>query len=115
MSFAPGDNTATRNNHFINQIGRLKPGVTLQQAQADVSAIVERMNRESGETIGAAVVPMHEQMTNESRRGLLILLGAVLFVLLVSCVNVANLLSARASARERELAIRSTWGPVARE
>ena len=107
MSFAPGDNTATRNNHFINLIGRLKPDVTLQQAQADVSAIAKRME---GDLIGARLVPMQEQLTGESRTGLFILLGAVLFVLLVACVNVANLLLARASARERELAIRSSLG-----
>ena len=107
MSFAPGDNTATRNNHFITLIGRLKPGVTLQQAQADVSAIGDRM--EEG-AIGARVVAMHEQLTGESRTGLFILLGAVLFVLLVACVNVANLLLARASARERELAVRASLG-----
>ncbi|HKO44397.1 MAG TPA: ABC transporter permease [Pyrinomonadaceae bacterium] len=107
MSFAPGDNTATRNNHFINLIGRLKPGVTLQQAQADVSAIGDRM--EEG-AIGARVVAMHEQLTGDSRTGLFILLGAVLFVLLVACVNVANLLLARASARERELAVRASLG-----
>ena len=107
MSFAPGDNSATRNNHFITLIGRLKPGVTLQQAQADVSAIGERM--EEG-AIGTRLVPMHEQLTAESKTGLFVLMGASLFVLLVACVNVANLLLARASARERELAIRASLG-----
>ena len=107
MSFAPGDNSATRNNHFINLIGRLKPDVTLQQAQADVSAIAQRME---GNLVGARIVPMHEQLTGESRTALFILLGAVLFVLLVACVNVANLLLARASARDRELAIRASLG-----
>jgi putative ABC transport system permease protein len=107
MSFAPGDNTATRNNHFINLIGRLKPTVTLAQAQADVSVIAKRME---GDFLGARLVPMQEQLTGESRTSLFILLGAVLFVLLVACVNVANLLLARASARERELAIRASLG-----
>lgn len=107
MSFAPGDNSATRNNHFINLIGRLKPGVTFEQAQADVSVIAKRME---GDFVGARLVPMHEQLTGESRTGLFVLLGAVLFVLLVACVNVANLLLARASARERELAIRASLG-----
>ena len=107
LSFAPGDNSATRNNHFIILIGRLKPDVTLPQAQADVSAIAKRME---GDLVGGRVVPMHEQLTGESRTGLFILLGAVLFVLLVACVNVANLLLARASTRERELAIRSSLG-----
>ena len=107
LSFAPGDNSATRNNHFINLIGRLKPDVTLQQAQADVSAIAKRME---GDVVGARLVPMHEQLTRESSTALFILLGAVLFVLLVACVNVANLLLARASSRERELAIRASLG-----
>jgi putative ABC transport system permease protein len=111
MSFEPGDNSATRNNHFINLIGRLKPGVTPEQAQADVSAIAKRMDEESGSSgVGAKIVPMHEQLTGDSRQGLFILLGAVGFVLLVACVNVANLLLARASAREREIAIRSSLG-----
>ncbi len=107
MSFAPGDNSATRNNHFINLVGRLKPDVSVQQAQADVSAIAKRME---GDSVGGRIVPMHEQLTGESRTGLFILLGAVLFVLLVACVNVANLLLARASSRERELAVRASLG-----
>ncbi len=111
MAFAPDDSRGTRNNHFINLVGRLKPGVTTQQAQADVSAIAGRMEPESGNAgVGALVVPMQEQLTGESRTALLILLGAVAFVLLVACVNVANLLLARASARERELAIRASLG-----
>ena len=111
ISFAPGDSSATRNNHFINLIGRLKPGVTEPQAQADVSAIAQRMEQETGNSgVGAKIVPMQEQLTSDSRQGLFILLGAVAFVLLVACVNVANLLMARASARERELAIRASLG-----
>ncbi|HEV2885147.1 MAG TPA: ABC transporter permease [Pyrinomonadaceae bacterium] len=111
ISFAPGDSSGTRNNHFINLVGRLKPGVTIQQAQADTAAIVARMETESGNSgIGALVVPLQEQLTGESRTALLVLLGAVGFVLLVACVNVANLLLARASARGKELAIRASLG-----
>ena len=112
IAFAPDDNMATRNNHFINLVGRLKPGVTREQAQADVSAIARRMEEQEpgNKGLGALVVPMQEQITGDSRKALLVLLGAVAFVLLVACVNVANLLLARASAREKELAIRASLG-----
>jgi putative ABC transport system permease protein len=112
ISFAPDDNMATRNNHFVNLVGRLKPGVTPQQAQLDVSAIAKSMEEQytSNKGLGASVVPMQEQIAGDSRKALLVLLGAVAFVLLVACVNVANLLLARASAREKELAIRASLG-----
>src|SRR6185295_17501699 len=112
IAFAPNDNFATRNNHFITLIGRLKPGVITEQAQADVSAIAQRMAEEdpANKGIGALVVPMQEQISGDSRKALLVLLGAVGFVLLVACVNVANLLLARASSREKELAIRASLG-----
>ncbi len=112
ISFAPKDNMATRNNHFINLVGRLKPGVTAEQAQQDASAIAKNMYEETpGDVgLGALVVPVQEQLAGDSRTGLLVLLGAVVFVLLVACVNVANLLLARASARQKELAIRASLG-----
>ncbi len=106
ISFAPGDNMATRNNHFINLVGRLKPGVTAQQAQQDANAIAKNMYEEAPGDIGlgALVVPVQEQIAGDSRTALLVLLGAVAFV------NVANLLLARASARQKELAIRASLG-----
>lgn len=112
ISFAPGDNFDTRNNHFVNLVGRLKPGVTLQQAQSEVSAIADRMaEQEKGnEGLGALLVPVREQLTGDVRLAVLVLLGAVAFVLLVACVNVANLLLARAAGREKELAIRASLG-----
>jgi putative ABC transport system permease protein len=112
MAFAPNDNMATRNNHFINLIGRLKEGVSREQAQADVSRIASAMEEEDpgNKGIGALIVPVQEQLVGESRTALLVLLGAVGFVLLVACVNVANLFLARASAREKELAIRASLG-----
>src|SRR5688572_21773112 len=112
MSFAPNDNMATRNNHFVNLVGRLKPGVTSEQAQSEVSAIAKRLEEvePSNKGLGALIVPMQEQLAGESRTTLLVLLGAVGFVLLVACVNVANLLLARASARAKELAIRASLG-----
>jgi len=112
MSFAPGDIMATRNNHFITLVGRLKPGVTTAQAQSDVTGISRAMEEtEPGSKgLGASIVPLQEQIAGDSRKALLVLLGAVGFVLLVACVNVANLLLARASARSKELAIRSSLG-----
>jgi putative ABC transport system permease protein len=112
ISFAPNDNMATRNNHFVNLVGRLKPGVTSEQAQWDVGAIAKSMEAQypGNKGLGALIVPMQEQLAGDSRKALLVLLGAVGFVLLVACVNVANLLLARASARAKELAIRASLG-----
>lgn len=112
ISFAPTDNMATRNNHFVNLVGRLKPGVSAEQAQSDVSTIAKSMEAEysGNKGLGALIVPMQEQLAGDSRKALLVLLGAVGFVLLVACVNVANLLLARASARAKELAIRASLG-----
>jgi putative ABC transport system permease protein len=112
ISFAPKDNQATRNNYFINLVGRLKPGVTVAHAQQDTSTIAKAMYGEIPGSAGvsALVVPVQEQIAGDSRTGLLVLLGAVGFVLLVACVNVANLLLARASARQKELAIRASLG-----
>lgn len=112
MAFEKDDNMATRNNHFINLVGRLKPGVTTTQAQSDVSAIARAIEETVPENkgVGALIVPLQEQLVGDSRKPLLVLLAAVAFVLLVACVNVANLLLARASARSKELAIRASLG-----
>ena len=112
MAFAKDDNMATRNNYFITIVGRLKPGVTPAQAQSDVSAIARRIEEiePAYKGLGALIVPLQEQIVGDSRKALLVLLGAVGFVLLVACVNVANLLLARASARSKELAIRTSLG-----
>ncbi len=112
IAFAPGDSLDTRNNHFVNLVGRLKEGVTREQAQVDVSRIALAMEEidPNNKGLGALIVPVQEQLVGESRTALLVLLGAVVFVLLVACVNVANLFLARASAREKELAVRASLG-----
>src|SRR5262245_65764359 len=106
LSFAAGDNKTTRDTYFLRLVGRLKPGVSIEQAATDVSAIGERMKREFGEVSGA-VVSLREQIIGNVRRGLLVLLGAVAFVLLVDCVHVENLLVARAAARARDFVVRA--------
>ena len=103
-----------RGNHpGIWAIGRLKPGVTPEQARADLDTITTRLAREYPDANAgnsATVITLRERMVREPRPALLMLLGAVAFVLLIACANLANLLMARSAARAKEIAIRSALG-----
>ena len=109
-----GENPS-RTSHNYSAVARLRDGATPEQANAEISTIARRIHDTSSEQNDyllkdAAVVPLQASITGKTRPALLILLGAVGFLLLVACANVANLLLAQASVRQRELAVRSALG-----
>jgi len=97
-------------NNFLRIVGRLKPGVSIEQATADLDAVTTTFNAQSGQRRGIRVWPLHEYLAQNTRQMVLVLQGAVLLVLLVACANVANMLLARSVPRQRELAIRMAIG-----
>ena len=104
---------AVRGNHNYLAIGRLKDGVSVEQAKSDLSVISERLEKqypEDDKGWGATARPLREEIVGDVRPALLVLLGAVAFVLLIACANVANLVLAKTLARKKEIAIRTSLG-----
>src|SRR4029079_10487584 len=96
-----------------NGIGRLKPGVTIETAKRDVSTISERLAAqfpESQTTFRGMVQPLTEYIVGDVEKALYTMFGAVAFVLLIACANIANLLLVRAASRETEIAVRTALG-----
>ena len=112
-SRSTGVASLTRATRFLSIVGRLKPGVTVREADDEVRGIARQLAATyptTNRVVGATVVGLHEQAVGGMRPALALLLGGVGLVLLMACVNLANLLLARSSARQRELAIRAALG-----
>ena len=104
---------ASRPHRTYNTIGRMKPGATVTQAQADmdrIAAVIAKDNPESSAGWGVTLVPAHEQVVGDIGDTLWVLFGAVVLVLVIACVNIANLLLARSSRTAKEFAVRAAIG-----